>query len=214
MTVWLILLGVLLLALLLAQLRVGGRAEYTADGFAAWLRVGAWHKQIFPTEEKPKKRVKRKKQASKPSKAEGKKPEQEKRGGKLAQLRTFLPLLLEAVGALQRKLRVERLVLRLTWASDDPASTALGYGAANAAMGALYPLLEQTFTIKKSEIDIALDFQAHEPELYACAAFSLTLGQLLTLTLRYGAKAIEVGRAERRTDGEPSTKRNEVTVDE
>lgn len=38
----------LLCLFLLGLIRVGGGGEYSAEGFRAWLRIGAFHISLFP----------------------------------------------------------------------------------------------------------------------------------------------------------------------
>lgn len=179
MTALKIIAAVLLVLGLISQIRVGGVAEYSAEGLLVRLRVWFLRITLYPMEEKPAKEKKPKQE----------RPPKEKQGGTLQLIRAFIPLAAEAAGKLLRKIRIDELVLHLTWASPDPAKTAMGYGAANALMGMLLPPLEYNFKVKEWDIGIALDFQRTEPVLYLRASLSMTVGQLLSFVLIYGVKA-------------------------
>lgn len=209
MTTFTVILGILVILLLIAEIRIGGEVEYAQTGVTAQVRVGSWKKKIYPAEQKPEKKEKKVKKT--PEQEAAAEPKQEKRGGKLSLFRELLPIALEAAGELKRKIRIDLLTLHLTWASDNPASTAMGYGAANAAVGMIYPVLDQNFKIKKSDVGIALDFERVEPEIYANAAISLTIGQVLALVLHYGIKAILVYMNQREKPSRTNKKKEAVT---
>ena len=115
------------------------------------------------------------------------------------------------MGVLKRKIRIDKLILHLVWAAKDPATAAMGYGAANAAMGMLYPILNQNFKIKKSDVRVDLNFERCEPEIYGNAALSLTIGQLLYLVFRYGIKVIMVYINERGNKPHNSKRKEALT---
>ena len=209
-----VLVGVLLVLFLITLIRVGGEVEYTDAGVTAQLRFWFFKKVIYPQTDKdaqkPKeKRTKKKKKAD----DEENSPSEKKRGGNLKLLKELLPIGLEAVGSLKRKIRIDKLILQLTWAAKDPASAAMGYGAANAAMGMIYPVLDENFNIKTSELGIGLDFQRTEPEIYANAAITLTVGQLLGLVLHFGIKAIRI-YTKQRGAAPRNLKKKEALTDE
>lgn len=212
MIVCAVIFGILLLFLLISLIRIGGEVEYSRSGINACLRVAWVRIPIYPPKAS-KKESEQKQRKEKKKKAEEDGQPEKKRGGTLTLLRELLPVVLEAVNALRRKIRVDQLVLRLTWAAKDPASAAMGYGAANAAMGMIYPLLDESFRIKSSEIGIDLDFQCSEPEIYVDAALTVTVGQLITLALRYGIKSIRIYVKQRGKDPQ-KTKTKEALTDE
>ena len=211
MTTLAVILGILVVLLLIGQIRIGGEVEYAQAGVTVMARLGVWKKKLYPPKKKAE--TKEKKSKKEPKKEPAAEPQTEKRGGKLTLFRELLPVALEAAGELKRKIRIDLLILHLTWASNDPASTAMGYGAANVAMGMIYPILDQNFKIKKSDVGIALDFQRTEPEIYANAAVSITVGQILALALHYGWKAILI-YTKQREKTVPTNKKKEAGTDE
>ena len=103
---------------------------------------------------------------------------------------SVLPRILDAVGALKRRIRIDDVDLTLIWGGSDPASIAIGYGRANAALGALWPLVENNFKVKRRSLDIRMDYGRTEPAVEVTAAFTLTLGQVLTLAVWHGGRVL------------------------
>lgn len=204
MTALRVILMILLVFWLIGRIRLKGFVEYSEEGILAQLRV-LWFKiTLFPAkpkQEKPKK-PKKPKEPKKPKKLkEPKKPKEkpkderpltEKIGGLWSLFRDAVPLVTGAVGKLLRKLRIEELTLHLTWAAEDPADAAMGYGAGEAALGAIWPLLDRTFDIRKRDVGVAVDFTRTEPIIYARALLSFTIGQLVSLGVVYGFKALSL----------------------
>ncbi len=73
---WYYILAIVVLVLfLIGQIRVGARAEYNAQGFLAWLRLGPLNIKVFPLAKKGERKPKRKKEkAEKPAGKKPKKP--------------------------------------------------------------------------------------------------------------------------------------------
>jgi len=197
MTGWLIALAILFL---LAILPLGVLVKYNADGPLVRIVAGPIKITVFPMkkkEKKPKKEKKKKKEKapkekkSKKDKAAKKEKKQEKGGSVL----DFLPLVtvaLNFLGDFRRKLRINRLELKLIMAGGDPCDLALNYGKAWAALGNLFPLLERAFVIKKRDVEVECDFTADETTVLANVQITITLGRILWLVLRYAVRALFV----------------------
>ena len=188
---WLVVLaGVLALLWLLGQLRLGGGAEYRAEGLRVWLRAGPLRIGVFPLKKKGKKKSggREKKPAPKPEKPE---PDlQERAGGALEYARALLPILLEAAGQFRRRLRVDRLSLVVTVGAKDPADAAIQYGQANGALAVLWAALNEAFDLREGSACARVDFDARETTIYALASLSLKLGQLVRLGIYFGCRAL------------------------
>ena len=87
---------------------------------------------------------------------------------------------------------MDLLEAHILLAGDDPASVAVAYGSANALIGMVLPLLEQNLHIRRRDIRTAVDFQKARSEVRAKAALSLTVGQGVSLGLRFGWRALGV----------------------
>ncbi len=185
---------VALVLLLIGQVRAGGRAEFNADGFFLWVRLGKFQIKILPMkpkEEKPSKPQKpKKKKPKKPKKEKPPTPLPEKFGGALEYAHALLPVGLEAAGGMLRGLRVDNLELELTAGGPDPADAAMLYGQANAALGALWYPLTKAFKVKDGAARVKLDFDAPGMTVYGAAGLSIKIGTVVWIGLRAGFKAL------------------------
>lgn len=186
--IWVVLAGILFVLFLVSLIRVGVRAEYGGGQLTVLLRVGPARLRVYPLK-------KRKEKAEKPAKPKPQKAQPEPEQGvreRLSLLWELLPAALEAAGSLRRKLSVDLLEAHILLAGDDPASVAVAYGGANALIGMVLPLLEQNLHIRRRDIRTAVDFQKARSEVRAKAALSLTVGQGVSLGLRFGWRALGV----------------------
>lgn len=177
------------------QVRLGGGAEYSFEGFRAWVRLGAFKIQVFPLKEKKTKKEKppkekKPKQPKKKKQPAGEQTVGEKIGGALDYVQAFLPIGLEALGSFAQKLRVDKLDLELTVGAPDPADAAMAYGRANAALYAIWDPLTRVLHVKDGRARTRVDFEAQAMTLYGTAALSMKLGQLLGMGLYLGFKAL------------------------
>lgn len=223
MTVLKVFLIVFACLFILSKLKVGGMAEYSADGFLVKVRVGAVWVRLYPKTKKEKKKQRKEKKQSQsekpidastaqqelgatevqqaeqapttePPKSNNEKEGKPKKGGKIAKVKRYLPLIGEAAGELRRKIVIERLDVRLTAAAQDAMGAAMAFGYSNMALGMFLPILEQNFTVKERSICTDVDFNAQEPVIYLCAAVSLQLGQLVSFALRYFIRFLQIYR--------------------
>lgn len=186
---------IVLILLLIGQIRVGGRAEFNSSGFFLWVRLGKFWIKILPVKprekETPKPRKPRaKKETKKPKKEKSPAPLPEKIGGALEYAKALLPVGLEAAKGMWRGLRVDTLELELTAGGSDPADTAMLYGQANAALGALWVPLTKAFHVKDGSARVKLDFDAPGITVYGTAALSIKIGAVVWIGLRAGFKAL------------------------
>ena len=192
MTFLKVLLAILLVLWLISLIRVGGRVAYGRAGLFVTALAGPFKIQILPLkpkkEKKPKKPKKEKQKKEKPPKE--KEPVPEGQPGTLSRLMKLLPVVGQACGSLKRKIRIDDLELELIWGGSDPAAIALGYGQANAALGILWPILDHNFKVKRHSFQISLDYNAPQPMAEVQAAVTLTVGQIVTLGVHYGVKAL------------------------
>lgn len=181
---------------LITLIRIGGEVQYSRDGFLVRVCAGPLRFTVFPM--KPgKKKTDRQKKKEKAQRKSPEQPEAEKKGGSWKKVKKYLPLIGQAAGELKRKIRIDRIMFHLTWATSDPAFTAVGFGAGNAALGMIWPLIENNFKVLDRDVGVAMDFEQSEPTLYAEAALSLTIGQGISFGARYGLKFFRIYRANR-----------------
>ena len=188
---WMITLGILVL---LAILPLGVSVKYNAEGPLVRLILGPIRLTLIPAKKKKngeKKKKPEKKTEEKPVKQIGKdkpdpqeKPKEEK-GGSLLDFLPLVKTVFSFLGDFRRKLRVDKLELKLIMAGGDPYDLALNYGRAWAAMGNLLPKLEQWFVIRDRDLEVECDFAASETLVIARLDITITLGRLLAAVLRF-----------------------------
>ncbi len=171
---------------LISLIRLGADAEYAEGVFSLKLILGPFRIGILPLKEK--KPGKEKAKPNAPEAVSAEQPPKKKRS--LPPVGDLIGIALEALGALRRKIRLDEVTLHLLWASSDPADAALGYGKAQAAMGAIWPVIENTFRVKKRDVGVAVDFERSQPEIVARGALTMTVGQLVGFALRFGVKLL------------------------
>lgn len=189
---WLIVLIILVCLFALGQLRLGGRVRYDEDGFALTGIAGPLRLVLLPPRKVKQKKAKKK--AVKPPKPK-KRPQPaqghvQKKGGNVGRFMSLLPIVCQTAGAFRRKLCIHKLDLSVVWGGKDAAAAALGYGRANALLGAIWPVLDNSFRIKRCSSQIDLDYGAAEPAIRLDAVITAGLGQLIWIGLYYGIKML------------------------
>ena len=190
---WLIALAVLVV---LAFLPLGAGVKYDESGLLVRLILGPCRITLFPLkkgekEEKTKEEKPKKKKSPAEKKPEQKPQEEKKSGGKLTD---FLPLAETALAMLydfRKKLRVERLEVKLIMAGDDPCDLATNYGRAWTALGNFWLMLERVLVIKKRDVQVECDFTADQTYIFVRMDVTITLGRLLYIGVRYGLRALK-----------------------
>lgn len=192
MTFLKVLLAILAVLWLVSLVRIGGKVSYGQAGLSAAVLAGPFQIQLLPAKPKkskpPKQKKEKKLKKKKPPKE--KKPASEGRPGTLPRLMKLLPVVGQACGALKRKIRIDDLELELIWGGGDPAAIALGYGQANAVLGMLWPIFDHNFKVKHHSFQIGMDYSASQPAVELQTAVTLTVGQIMSLGVRYGVKAL------------------------
>ena len=196
---WLIALSILTL---LAVMPLGVCVCYDCAGPLVKIIAGFLRIQVVPSKKTPEKKAKQENR-DKPEAGDKKKVRKtqvekktetetnaEKKGGSLLDFMPLVQLALEFLGTFVRKLRINRLELCLVLAGDDPCDLAANYGKACAAMGNLWPRLEEIFVIRKRDVKIQCDFEASQTLVTARLDISITLGRLLYLLVCYAIRAL------------------------
>ena len=195
---WLIFLAILIG---LGCVPLGVRLRYDEDGPLAAVLLGrlpivlyplpGWLKKLTSREKKDgekKPKKERPKKEKPPKDTVGEAPQ----GGSW---KKFLPLVrlgLHFLGDFRRKLRVNRLVLRLTLAGDDPCDLAVNYGRAWAAVGNLLAAMQRAFVIQKRDVEVQCDFLGEETKVVFAMDLTITLGRILGLLVKYGIRAVAI----------------------
>ena len=210
MTFLKVLLVILVVLWLISLVRIGGRVRYGQAGLFVTALAGPFRIQLLPVKERPKKKKKPKKEKKlkeKPAQAKKHKKEPvEGQPGTLSRLMKLLPVVGQACGSLKRKIRIDDLELKLIWGGSDAAAIALGYGRANAALGMLWPLFDHNFKVKRHSFQIGMDYGAAQPMVELQTVVTMTVGQIVTLGVHYGVKALFTWIK----SGRPAAKRQEA----
>lgn len=186
---WWIALGIILtlggIVTLLIFIPVGIRVRYHNDELKMWYTIGPVRLLRYPETEKERLR---RLDSKLTVRSVLKEPIAANRrydnvlGDFVAELKTVL----ELFWALRPKLRLKRLVMKLVLAGDDPCAVAMEYGGAWAAIGAVYPVLDGAFTIKKQDISVDCDFsEGSKTRLEVKLDITIGLGRLITRLVRY-----------------------------
>ena len=195
---WLIFLAILIG---LGCLPLGVRLRYDEDGPLAAVLLGRLPIVLYPVPGWLKKLTSREKKdgEKKPKKEKPKKEKPPKdtvgEGPQGGSWKKFLPLVqlgLHFLGDFRRKLRVNRLVLRLTLAGDDPCDLAVNYGRAWAAVGNLLAAMQRAFVIQKRDVEVQCDFLGEETKVVFAMDLTITLGRVLGLLVKYGIRAVTI----------------------
>lgn len=187
MTVWIVLGCVFVCILLLLSLPITLRTTASEQSVRAEISyLGVIRKSVYPLPPKRKRRKKRQK-----SKAEPKAPIAQKKGNlksRLSQLRELRGLIAAILIRMPRtfSLAVERLQIRV--ASDDPAKTALLYGAISSTLSFSLAWLDRhLFSIKPTctrNISLVADFEGERITLDADLRLRTTPYRLLALGVK------------------------------
>lgn len=204
MTIWIVLAGILLLFWLLGRIRVKAAASYSQTGFFLNVKIGPKVIPIVPSAQKAKGKKPKKTKQQPEEMPESSKP---KKGinDTVSTILRYLPLVGEAAGRLKRKIRIDNIDLHVIWGASDPADAAKGYGMANAVMGILWPAVEHNFRVKEYDLSVDVDYELEKPEVSTDVRVSITVGQILSLLVVLGVKALKIylgGRREKSENNE------------
>ena len=193
---WLIFLAILIG---LGCVPLGVRLRYDEDGPLAAVLLGrlpivlypvpGWLKKLTSREKKP---GENKPKEEKPKKEKPQKAAENPQGGSWKKFLPLVQLGLRFLGDFRRKLRVNRLVLRLTLAGDDPCDLAVNYGRAWAAVGNLLAAMQRAFVIQKRDVEVQCDFLGEETKVVFAMDLTITLGRILGLLVKYGIRAVAI----------------------
>lgn len=182
---WVIAIAVIVL---LAILPLGVRFLYDSGGPVVLVLAGPLRFTVIPSQ---KDKLKKEKKEKKKPAQKGMKKTTKNKGGSIKDFMPLVQTALDFLGDFRRKLRVRRLELNLILAGGDPCDLATNYGKAWAALGNLWPKLEQFLVIKKRNVEIQCDFEASQTLVTACVEITITLGRLVALATVYGFRGIK-----------------------
>lgn len=175
----------------LLMVPVGIRACYNSSGSKVDLIVGPIRLTLYPGKKKPPRSKKQTgKKNSRKDRFESQKSLTPEKKGSLKNFFPILRLILDFLIDFRRKLRINNLELKLILGSGDPADLALDYGRAWTVLGNLMPLLENSFVIKKRQLEVECDFTSTETMVDARVDMTVTVGRILSLLLYHGTRVL------------------------
>lgn len=190
---------ILLVLVLLALLPVGVIVQYDDGQLQLQLGIGHLRITVYPPKEvsdwkrlKKQAKQRKKKQKRKAKKQEQSAEQKPKKKLSLAQLKPMIGLALDVVKSLPRKLLIRDLTVHATFGGSDAAQTAINYGRAWAAIGAVTPVLENTFRIQKRDVDARLDYAAESVKLFLRMDIRMRIGTGVRLILTAGIQFIRI----------------------
>lgn len=186
---------------LLSLVRVGVWVTYGPGNLTLRVKLGPVKLTLLPQKKKKSRRRKKKEE-----KAAGRK----ETGDVLPLIRRALPTVAEAAGRLKRKIRLDRVYLDVAVGAGNPASAALAFGGVNAALGMIWPLVEQNFNVKDRRIRTNVDFSASHTMIWADMAATLTVGQGVALALWLVPKLPQILDGERRKEQKQAVQKEAV----
>lgn len=214
-----IIVGILVLLGLLLLLPVGFRADYDAQGLKLRLQVACFRFLLYPGQEKPKKEKKRKQKKKKQEKEDAdqssEEKQQEDQKKKLGNLKWLLELtepMFRTLERLRRRLKIS--LMRIDYSiggASDPAEAAIKYGIVSAGGGALFPLLNAAFDVRRWEVNLGVDFDRDESRVALTAVGTWMLGTLVRILLSFGICALKVYRKQsNQTDQKRTTTKEDI----
>lgn len=199
--VFLIILGVLVLliaALLLIPL--GADIGYEQGKIHVSATVAGAELRLFPRKKKPdsgepkppKKKKKKKEKKPKEDKPRDEKPKEKKKLDiTLDEILDLLKAVLHGLGHFTRRIRVDRFVLHLIVAGNDPYNVAMAYGKINAWLSAMAPACTK-LNAKNSDVWTAVDFTDDWPHVDFAIAMSFRLCTVIGMLFVIGFGALKV----------------------
>ena len=86
----------------------------------------------------------------------------------------------------------KHLTLHVFFGGRDAAKAAIGYGRAWAMIGAMMPVLENTFRIDERDVGAYLDYELEEPRLLLDLDVRMHIGTALVLALGAGVRLLGI----------------------
>lgn len=179
---------------LFLSLPVAALVRYEDGALRVRLQVGPVTATVYPRRPAKPKKVSRKRPAKAKNSAAAPKAAAGSGGKKLSwqQIRAMIDLALDLLGRIRRKLLVKHLTLHVFFGGRDAAKAAISYGRAWAMIGAMMPVLENTFRIDERDVGAYLDYELEEPRLLLDLDVRMHIGTALVLALGAGVRLLGI----------------------
>ena len=189
---------VLLVLTVLLLIPVGVDGGYSGERLILGIRVGFFNIRIFP-------KAKKRSEPKIPKNPRKTKDEKEKKQkfrlpSDRKELESLIKIVLRALGRFRRKLRVDYLRIRYTFASEDPFTTAMGFGYSSAALGSIIPLVENAFDIGRRDIGTSFDFLSDKPVFDCWLTMTIQIWEVLYIAIAFGIDYLKLRHRQKRED--------------
>jgi len=174
---------VLAVLVLIALLRFGVIVEYSEVGFELWVKAAFLKFKTVGEDVENRKKIKEiRKKVRKKIKKNIKRDNTYLKGlipGSMDEFMTTLKSVSELLGRFKRRLLIKQLTLYYTSAGENPANTALQFGAANAVFEGIMPQIKKNFRVRRLDMRAGFDFTSQEQKIYAKAILSIAVWEVL-----------------------------------
>ncbi len=187
----LIIVLLVLTVLLIVPLGIDG--GYNGKSLILGIKIGLFNIRVLPKKEKPLKLEKQRKpkKQKEPAKNKGKEQKQKEPLDK-EQIRKLVKAALRALGRFRKKLRINFLRVHVTFATSDPFATAMGFGASNAVMSTIVPLIDDAFIIEKRDIGTSFDFLSDKPVFDFWITTTIQIWEILYIAIAFGLDLLKM----------------------
>jgi hypothetical protein len=179
--------------IIIALLRFGVIVEYSDGGVRLWAKAGFIKYELLRDDQK--------KKLKKPKKERDLK---EMMPGSFSEFMDMLKTVLKALGRLKRRLLIKQLTLYYTTAGEDPSTIALTYGAANAAIGLIVPMIRNNFRVRRLDLRTFVNFCSAEQRIYAKCTISIAVWEVFYIL--FALWPLVTSMFKRKAPGVPSQK--------
>ena len=185
---WMVWLLVLACLALLAAAKVGVHVSYLEKKLRLDLLISKFRLTLLGGEpKKPKRQKKRRTSEEKTQKPKKQKAAKTPKEGKpnlkpwLQAVQTYWRELLELVGRVLTSPTLDVLKLQILVGGKDAEACAMTYGRICAVVGSVLPVVENTFGIRKRQIDVRCCFDRENLDISAEAAITIRIYEIFAL---------------------------------
>lgn len=174
-----------LTVLLLTPLGIDG--GYSGKNLVLGIRIGFLNIRVFPKKKKyTKPKIPKQKKIPKQTSEKAEGAEKSEKPFDIEMLKGIIKPVLKSLGRFRKKLHVDYLRIRYTFATDDPFKTAMGFGVSSAALGAIIPLIDNAFDIGERDVGTSFDFLSDRPTFDCWITMSIQVWEIFYIAIAFG----------------------------
>ncbi|MDR0446485.1 MAG: hypothetical protein LBH17_05575 [Oscillospiraceae bacterium] len=192
-------------------LRVGARVNFAEGELTVRANIAFVGFNVFPRPKKAKISKKQRQRGEEKKPRRGKKTKTAARAEKTPRSATQLARgAVRVLDKLRRRVLVKRLyVYYVHGGADDPYSAAMAFGGLSAALGLAAGALERVLHIRRYDIRESVDFLSSSSRIYAEAAVSLAVWEVISIAVAAFLLFVRSGKAKPAADaGDNATDKN------